>query len=202
MPIGFDSFRRGSAPAPRSTTSLKSVLKKKGLVTAVGDEGGFAPNLESNREALDLLVAAIEQAGYKPGKDVALALDVAASELVEKGGKGKAKRYALAGEGKSGLAASDLIAIYREWIDAYPLVSIEDGLAEDDRDGWRELTAELGSRVQLVGDDLFVTNPEILAQGIKDGLANALLVKLNQIGTLTETLAAVEMAKCAGTPTS
>ncbi|MFL6193740.1 MAG: phosphopyruvate hydratase, partial [Thermoanaerobaculia bacterium] len=149
---------------------------------------------KSNREALDLLVKAIDKAGYEPGTQIALALDVAASELVEKK-KGKAARYALAGEGRTGLASSDLVALYRDWIDAYPLVSIEDGLAEDDREGWKELTAELGRRVQLVGDDLFVTNPEILAQGIKDGLANALLVKVNQIGTLTETLEAVEMAK-------
>jgi enolase len=172
------------------------------MVTAVGDEGGFAPNLKSNREALDLLMTAIEKAGYKPGTQIGLALDVAASELVEKSdkkadkkkGKG-ATRYALAGEGRTGLASSDLIALYREWLDAYPLVSIEDGLAENDWDGWKEMTAELGGRVQIVGDDLFVTNPEILGRGIAEGLANALLVKVNQIGTLTETLEAVEMAK-------
>jgi enolase len=148
-------------------------------------------------------VAAIEKAGYKPGSQIALALDVAASELVEEGEKPKSEkkkakggmRYALAGEGRTGLASSDLIALYREWIDAYPLVSIEDGLAEGDWEGWKEMTAELGNRVQIVGDDLFVTNPEILTRGIAEGLANALLVKVNQIGTLTETLEAVEIAK-------
>src|SRR5436305_1226779 len=197
VPIGFDRFSEALRAGVEVYHALKGVLKSSGLVTAVGDEGGFAPNLKSNREALDLLVQAIEKAGYAPGKQIALAVDVAANELVEKKkGKGKeAVRYALAGEGRSGLTASDLIALYRDWLGAYPLVSIEDGLAEDDREGWKEITAELGSRVQLVGDDLFVTNPEILARGIADGLANALLVKVNQIGTLTETLEAVEMAK-------
>lgn len=193
VPLGFDSFSEALRAGAEVYHTLKEVLKKDGLVTAVGDEGGFAPNLRSNREALDLLVEAIGKAGYVPGKQIALALDVAASELVEKA-KGKG-RYVLAGEGRSGLTSSDLIALYREWIDAYPLVSIEDGLAEDDWEGWKELTSELGRRVQLVGDDLFVTNPEILARGIAEGLANALLVKVNQIGTLSETLEAVEMAK-------
>jgi enolase 1/2/3 len=208
VPIGFDSFAEALRAGVETYHTLKGVLKKAGLVTAVGDEGGFAPNLKSNREALDLLVAAIEKAGYKPGSQIALALDVAASELTEvseksgksekKGEKKKAKggtRYALAGEGRTGLSSSDLIALYREWLDAYPLVSIEDGLAEGDWEGWKEMTAELGSRVQIVGDDLFVTNPEILTKGIAEGLANALLVKVNQIGTLTETLEAVEIAK-------
>jgi len=193
VPIGFDSFAEALRAGAEIYHTLKGVLKKAGLVTAVGDEGGFAPNLKSNREALDLLVQAIEKAGYAPGKQIALALDVAASELVEKK-KGKV-RYALAGEGRTGLASSDLVALYREWLDAYPLVSIEDGLAEGDWEGWKEMTAELGSQVQIIGDDLFVTNPEILAEGIAQGLANALLVKVNQIGTLTETLEAVEMAK-------
>ncbi|HKI02846.1 MAG TPA: phosphopyruvate hydratase [Thermoanaerobaculia bacterium] len=192
VPIGFDRFSEALRAGAEIYHTLKGVLKKAGMVTAVGDEGGFAPNIK-NREALDLLVQAIEKAGYTPGTQIALALDVAASELVEKK-KGKV-RYALAGEGRTGLASSDLIALYREWIDAYPLVSIEDGLAENDWEGWKEMTAELGSRVQLVGDDLFVTNPEILSRGIAEGLANALLVKVNQIGTLTETLEAVEMAK-------
>jgi enolase len=202
VPIGFDSFAEALRAGVEIYHTLKGVLKKGGMVTAVGDEGGFAPNLRSNREALDLLMQAIEKAGYKPGSQIGLALDVAASELVEahdkKDGKKKAKhatRYALAGEGKSGLAADDLIALYRDWLDAYPLVSIEDGLAEGDWAGWKQMTAELGGRVQIVGDDLFVTNPEILAKGIAEGLANALLVKVNQIGTLTETLEAVEMAK-------
>ena len=203
VPLGFDRFAEALRAGVEIYHTLKGVLKKAGMVTAVGDEGGFAPNLKSNREALDLLMQAIEKAGYKPGKQIGLALDVAASELVERRPrrrrskkKGKAAvRYALAGEGRAGLASSDLIALYREWLDAYPLVSIEDGLAENDWDGWKELTAELGGRVQLVGDDLFVTNPEILGRGIAEGLANALLVKVNQIGTLTETLEAVEMAK-------
>jgi enolase len=198
VPLGFDRFADALRAGVEIYHTLKSVLKKAGLVTAVGDEGGFAPNLKSNREALDLLMSAIERAGYKPGKEIGLALDVAASELVEKEkdkkGKG-AVRYALAGEGRTNLASADLIALYREWLDAYPLVSIEDGLAENDWDGWKQMTTELGSRVQIVGDDLFVTNPEILAKGIAQGLANALLVKVNQIGTLTETLEAVEMAK-------
>jgi enolase len=195
VPIGFASFGEALRAGVETYHTLKKVLVGKGLATGVGDEGGFAPNLASNQEALDLLMEAIQKAGYKPGTEIALALDVAASELVEdKEGKGPA-RYELAGEGKKGLSASDLVALYAKWIDAYPLVSIEDGLAENDREGWRELTAALGARVQLVGDDLFVTNPQILAQGIRDGLANALLVKVNQIGTLTETLDAVEMAK-------
>jgi enolase len=209
VPIGFDRFAEALRAGVEIYHTLKGVLKKAGMVTAVGDEGGFAPNLKSNREALDLLMQAIEKAGYKPGTQIGLALDVAASELVEntekktekkagKTSKSKEKgatRYALAGEGRSGLASSDLIALYREWLDAYPLVSIEDGLAENDWDGWKQMTAELGGRVQIVGDDLFVTNPEILGRGIAEGLANALLVKVNQIGTLTETLEAVEMAK-------
>jgi enolase len=193
VPIGFDRFTEALRAGVEVYHTLKEVLKAGGHVTAVGDEGGFAPNLKSNREALDLLVKAIEKAGYSPGKQIALALDVAASELVEKK-KGKVL-YTLAGEGRSGLTSSDLIATYREWLDSYPLVSIEDGLAEGDWEGWKELTAELGGRAQLVGDDLFVTNPEILAKGIAEGLGNALLVKVNQIGTLTETLEAVEMAK-------
>jgi enolase len=216
VPIGFDRFSEALRAGVEVYHTLKGVLKKAGMVTAVGDEGGFAPNLRSNREALDLLVTAIDKAGYKPGKEIGLALDVAASELVEahtektekaekaekhdkKKGKAKAGMtgftYALAGEGRTGLSSADLIALYREWLDAYPLVSIEDGLAENDWDGWKQMTVELGGRVQIVGDDLFVTNPEILAQGIAQGLANALLVKVNQIGTLTETLEAVEMAK-------
>jgi enolase 1/2/3 len=197
VPIGFTRFAEALRAAVEVYHTLKGVLKKQGLATAVGDEGGFAPDLDHNRKALDLLVTAIEKAGYKPGKQIALAVDVAANELVS-GRRGRKVTYALAGEGRKGLTAGDLIATYREWLDAYPLVSIEDGLAEDDRDGWRALTAELGGRVQLVGDDLFVTNPAILVEGIADGLANALLVKLNQIGTLTETLAAVELAKTSG----
>ncbi len=195
VPVGFTRYSEGLRAGVEVYHTLKKVLKDKGLATAVGDEGGFAPNLASNREALDLLMIAIEKAGYKPGQDIALALDVAASELVEEGAPG---RYALAGEGKKGLTAQDLIAIYRDWVGAYPLVSIEDGLAESDWEGWKELTRALGSKVQLVGDDVFVTNPEILARGIADGIANALLVKVNQIGTLSETLTAVDLAKAKG----
>jgi enolase len=205
VPIGFTSFSEALRAGVEVYHALRGVLKKRGLVTAVGDEGGFAPNLASNREALDLLVLAIEKAGYKPGRQVALAIDVAANELAaapRQGDSAKSRRsggaparYELAGEGRRDLSSADLIAIYREWLDAYPLVSIEDGLAEGDHAGWKVLTAELGQRVQLVGDDLFVTNREILAQGIAAGLANAMLVKLNQIGTLTETFAAVELAK-------
>jgi enolase len=191
VPCGFDSFREAIRAGAEVYQALKKVLKDKGLTTAVGDEGGFAPDLKSNREALDLILVAIEQAGYRPGDQIALALDVAASELTTGGDA----VYALAGEGLEGLEAKDLTAIYKEWLDAYPLVSIEDGLAESDHAGWKELTAQLGDRVQLVGDDIFVTNPEIIEIGIRDSLANALLVKVNQIGTLTETLAAVEMAK-------
>lgn len=204
VPIGFDKFAEALRAGVEIYHTLKEILKKEGKVTAVGDEGGFAPDLKSNREALDYLMRAIQKAGYTPGRQIALALDVAASELLEgaheketsKKKKGPREvRYALAGEGRSGMTSADLVGIYREWIDAYPLVSIEDGLAENDWEGWKLLTTELGARVQLVGDDLFVTNPEILAKGIKEGLANALLVKVNQIGTLTETLEAVEMAK-------
>jgi enolase len=195
VPVGFTRYSEGLRAGVEVYHTLKKVLKEKGLATAVGDEGGFAPNLGSNREALDLLMIAIEKAGYKPGQDIALALDVAASELVEKGASG---RYALAGEGKKGLSAQDLIAIYRDWVGAYPLVSIEDGLAEGDWEGWKELTRSLGAKVQLVGDDVFVTNPEILTRGIADGVANALLVKVNQIGTLSETLTAVDLAKSKG----
>ena len=200
VPIGFESFGEALRAGAEVYQVLKGVLKKKGLSTGVGDEGGFAPNLGSNQEALDLLMEGIERAGYRAGEQIALALDVAASELVEGEGedraaRGGAVRYALAGEGRAGLSAGDLVDLYRRWVDAYPLVSIEDGLAEGDREGWAELTRQLGGRVQLVGDDLFVTNPAILAAGIRDGLANALLVKVNQVGTLTETLEAVELAK-------
>ena len=197
VPVGFDRFSEALRAGAEIYHTLKKILVGKGLVSAVGDEGGFAPDLKGTREALDLLTSAITKAGYKPGRQVALALDVAANELVEKR-RGKKVTYALAGEGRRGLTSGELIDWYAELVDAYPLVSIEDGLAEDDRAGWKALTERLGDRVQLVGDDLFVTDPQILAEGIGDGLANALLVKLNQIGTLTETLAAVELAKTNG----
>jgi enolase len=196
VPVGFERYAEALRAGVEIYHHLRKVLKQKGLATAVGDEGGFAPNLASNREALELLTAAIEQAGYRPGEDVALALDVAASELGEEGDG--AFRYRLAGEGRSGLSSDDLVALYEEWCEAFPLVSIEDGLAEGDWDGWERLTRRLGARVQLVGDDIFVTNPAILRRGIARGIANALLVKVNQIGTLSETLAAVELAKSSG----
>lgn len=194
VPMGFDTFADSLRAGVDVYHQLREILLDRGLSTAVGDEGGFAPDLPSNQAALDLLVEAIAGAGYEPGAQIALALDVAASELVE-GANGQGHRYALRSEGRSGLAADDLTELYRGWIDQYPLVSIEDGLAEGDGEGWQRLTDELGDEVQLVGDDLFVTNPQILADGIADGMANALLVKLNQVGTLTETLKAVEMAK-------
>ena len=195
VPVGFGSFSEALCAGVEVYHVLKGVLKAKGLVTAVGDEGGFAPDLKSNREALDLLMESIQAAGYRPGGEMALALDVAASELVATDAGDDEVRYELEGEGRSGLASADLVALYAEWLEAYPLVSIEDGLAEDDWSGWQLMTDELGEAVQLVGDDLFVTNPEVLRRGIDEGTANALLVKLNQIGTVTETLEAVDLAK-------
>ena len=188
-PIGAGSFKESLRWGAEIYHSLKSVLKKRGLATSIGDEGGFAPNLESNRAALDLIVEAVEKAGYKLGSQIALAMDVAATEFHENG------RYNF--EGKS-LTATEMIAYYKELVDSYPLVSIEDPLSEDDWDGWAAITKELGDRVQLVGDDLFVTNPTRLSRGIEAKTANALLVKVNQIGTLTETLDAVSMAHKAG----
>ena len=188
VPFGAPSFKEALRAGSEIYHALKALLKSKGLSTAVGDEGGFAPHLKSHREALELLVAAIEKTGRKPGQDVALALDVAATELFADGA------YALPGDGRKGLKARDLVAQYSEWASEFPLVSIEDGLAEADWDGWKELTDALGDRVQLVGDDIFVTNPAILAEGIRKGVANAVLVKVNQIGTLTETLQTVALA--------
>ena len=185
-PIGAESFSEAVRWGVEVYHTLKGVLKERGLSTGLGDEGGFAPNLDSNREALDLIVEAIKKAGYTPGKDVALALDVAASEFYKDG--------AYQFEGKA-LSAAELTDYYAELVAAYPLVSIEDPLFEDDWDGWKTLTAKLGDKVQIVGDDLFVTNPVRLARGIKEGAANALLVKVNQIGSLTETLDAVELAQ-------
>ena len=184
-PIGAPSFREAVRWGAEVYHALKAVLHDKGLSTGLGDEGGFAPNLGSNREALDLILEAIKKAGYKPGKDIALALDVAASEFHDKG------KYTFEGKKKT---AKDMVAYYAELVDAYPLVSIEDPLNEDDWEGWVAITEQLGDKVQLVGDDLFVTNPERLARGIADGAGNALLVKVNQIGSLTETMDAVELA--------
>jgi enolase len=171
--------------------NLKSVLKKKGYNTAVGDEGGFAPNLKSNEEALEVIVEAIHKAGYKPGEDVFLGLDVAATELYKDG------KYVLAGEGLT-MAAEQMIDFYNKLISKYPVISIEDGLAEDDWEGWQKMTQALGDKIQIVGDDLFVTNTERVAKGLEMGVANSVLIKVNQIGTLTETLNTIEMAKRAG----
>jgi enolase len=173
--------------------ALKAVLKAKGYNTAVGDEGGFAPNLKSNEEALEVIMTAIKDAGYKPGEDVRLAMDVASSEFYNKE-KGV---YDLAGEGKE-MTATELADFYVELVDKYPIVSIEDGLDENDWDGWKVLTEKLGQKIQLVGDDLFVTNTDKLARGIEEGIANSILIKVNQIGSLTETFQAIEMAKKAG----
>ncbi|MFM1757580.1 MAG: hypothetical protein RL193_157 [Actinomycetota bacterium] len=188
-PIGADSFKESLRWGAEIYHSLKSVLKKRGLATSIGDEGGFAPNLDSNRAALDLILEAVEGAGFKPGKEIALAMDVAATEFHDNG------KYSF--EGKQ-ISASEMIAYYSSLVASYPIVSIEDPLDEDDWDGWAAITKELGSKIQLVGDDLFVTNPERLAKGIAANTANALLVKVNQIGSLTETLDAVEMAHRAG----
>lgn len=191
MPVGAASFAEALRMGAEIFHNLKAVLKERGYVTAVGDEGGFAPNLGSNEEALQVIVEAVERAGYKPGDDVRLALDVAASEMYEDG------KYNLSGEGKI-KTADEMIEFYTDLIGKYPIISIEDGLAEDDWEGWQKLTAALGGRVQLVGDDLFVTNTERLAQGIECKAGNSILIKVNQIGTLTETLDAIEMAKRAG----
>ena len=184
-PIGAASFKEALRWGAEIYHSLKSVLKKRGLATSIGDEGGFAPNLESNRAALDLIIEAIEKAGYRVGDQVALAMDVAATEFFSEG------KYSFEG---SLLSATEMIVYYKGLVDSYPLVSIEDPLSEDDWDGWAAITKELGDRVQLVGDDLFVTNPDRLKRGLDSGIANALLVKVNQIGTLTETMDAVAMA--------
>jgi enolase len=184
-PIGAPTFRESLRWGAEIYHALKAVLKKRGLATSVGDEGGFAPNLDSNRAALDLILEAIEAAGFKPGKDVALAMDVAATEFHEKG------KYTFEGSSRT---SDQMIAYYADLVSAYPLVSIEDPLDEEDWSGWTSMTASLGSKVQIVGDDLFVTNPERLARGIAGNTANALLVKVNQIGTLTETLDAVDLA--------
>ena len=189
MPVGADSFAGALRMGAEVFHHLKKVLGQRGLSTAVGDEGGFAPNLNSSEEALAIIVEAIKAAGYRPGKEVALALDPAATEFYQNG------RYAL--EGKA-LTSSEMVDFYASLVDRYPILSIEDGLAEDDWEGWRLLTRRLGGQIQLVGDDIFVTNPELLEKGIRLGVANSILIKVNQIGTLTETFAAIEMARRAG----
>ncbi|MBM4121861.1 MAG: phosphopyruvate hydratase [Nitrospira sp.] len=192
MPIGAARFSEALRMATEVFHTLKALLKKRGLSTAVGDEGGFAPDLGSNEEALSLIVQAIEEAGYRPGRDIALALDAAASEFYEKG------RYWLEAEKQPERSSEEMIRYYAQLVDRYPILSIEDGLSELDWKGWRMLTERLGQRVQLVGDDIFVTNVEIFSKGIKEGIGNSILIKLNQIGTLTETLEAIELAKRSG----
>ncbi len=192
MPAGAASFKEALRMGAEIFHALKKVLKDKGYNTAVGDEGGFAPDLKSNEEALEVIMEAIDAAGYKPGSDVLLALDVASSELYKDG------KYILENEAQKEKSAEDMVAFYEDLVNRYPIISIEDGMAENDWDGWKLMTERLGDRIQIVGDDLFVTNTKILAEGIEKGVANSILIKVNQIGTLTETLDAIEMAKRAG----
>ena len=193
LPVGAPTFKEGLRMGAEVFHSLKKVLSERGLACGVGDEGGFAPNLGSNREALELIVEAIEKAGYKPGDDVRLGLDVAATEMYDK----ETKLYDLKHEGKK-LTAEEMVDLYEDWATNFPIITIEDGLDEEDWDGWKVLTERLGKKIQLVGDDLFVTNTERLERGIEAGVANSILIKVNQIGTITETLDAIEMAKRAG----
>jgi enolase len=192
VPVGADTFADAVRMGAEVFHALKKVLVKRKLSTGVGDEGGFAPDLGTDEDALKVVVEAIESAGYAPGKEVAIALDCAASELF------KAGKYTFKKSGGGTKSADGMIELYTRWLDEYPIVSIEDGLSEDDWDGWAKLTSSLGDRVQLVGDDLFVTNTERLARGISSDVGNAILIKLNQIGTLTETLEAIEMARANG----
>jgi enolase len=192
MPVGAINFKEALRMGAEIFHALKKVLKDKGYNTAVGDEGGFAPDLKSNEEALQVIMEAITAAGFKPGEDVLLALDVAASELYKDG------TYILANEKQPKKTAADMVEFYADLVDRYPIISIEDGMAENDWDGWAQLTERLGKKIQIVGDDLFVTNTKILKKGIDKGIANSILIKVNQIGTLTETLEAIEMAKRAG----
>ncbi|HPX61872.1 MAG TPA: phosphopyruvate hydratase [Deltaproteobacteria bacterium] len=194
MPAGAKSFAEALRMGAEVFHALKTVLKAKGYNTAVGDEGGFAPNLKSNEEALEVIMEAITKAGYKPGEDVLLALDVASSELYDK----EKNIYTLENEAQKTKTPAEMVDFYENLVNKYPIISIEDGMAENDWDGWKLMTDRLGQRIQIVGDDLFVTNPKILKEGIQKGIANSILIKLNQIGTLTETLEAIEMAKRAG----
>lgn len=191
LPVGAPSFKEALRTGAEIFHALKSVLKDKGLNTAVGDEGGFAPNLGSNEEAIQTIIAAIEKAGYKPGVDVFLGMDVASTEFYKDG------KYHLEGEGKS-FTSAEFVDFLASWVEKYPIITIEDGCSEDDWEGWKLLTDKLGGKVQLVGDDLFVTNTNRLSQGIEQGIGNSILIKVNQIGTLTETFDAIEMAKRAG----
>ncbi|MBI5193839.1 MAG: phosphopyruvate hydratase [Nitrospirae bacterium] len=192
IPAGTDNVADAIRMGTEVFHTLKSILHKKGLSTSVGDEGGFAPNLSSNEEAIQLIMKSIEDAGYRPGEDILIALDSASSEFYKDG------KYYLKGEGKEGRSSEDMINFYEDLVNRYPIISIEDGLAEDDWAGWKALTSRLGKRVQLVGDDIFVTNVKLLEKGINEGVGNSILVKVNQIGSLTETLDAIEMAKRAG----
>jgi enolase len=194
MPVGASSLHEAVRWGSEVFHNLKKVLKEKGHVTAVGDEGGFAPNLGSNEEPLEVIVEAIKRAGYEPGVDFMLALDVAASEFYNK----ETGLYELKKSGQGKKTADEMIAWFEELVEKYPIISIEDGLAEGDWEGWKKLTDHLGKKIQIVGDDLFVTNPKILARGIELGVTNSILIKLNQIGTLTETLDAMQMAERAG----
>ena len=191
MPVGFDCFDKAITACAEVYHSLKKLLNEKGYSTGIGDEGGFAPNLKSNAEAIDIILEAIEKAGYEPGKEMFIAIDAASSEYYKDG------KYVLEHEGKT-LTAAEMVDFFEEWVNKYPIISIEDGMAEEDWEGWELLTERLGNKVQLVGDDLFVTNTEKLAEGIKRGVGNSILIKLNQIGTLTETLNSIEMANRAG----
>jgi len=193
MPVGAPSFKEAIRMGAEIFHHLKAVLKSKGLNTSVGDEGGFAPNLNTNEEAIQVILEAVKKSGYKAGTDIMIALDVAASEMYDE----KTKKYSLQGEGVM-KTSEEMIAYYEMLVSKYPIISIEDGLGEDDWDGWKLLTEKLGKKVQLVGDDLFVTNTVRLERGIKEGIANSILIKVNQIGTLTETFDAIEMAKKAG----
>jgi enolase len=192
MPVGASNFKEGIRMNSEVFYALKATLKGKGYNTSVGDEGGFAPNLKSNEEALSLIMTAIEKANYRPGHDIMIALDSAASSFFSRG------KYILSAEAKPKKSAEDLVMFYAELVRKYPIISIEDGLAEDDWDGWKYLTDELGGKIQIVGDDIFVTNVARLEKGISLGVANSVLIKLNQIGTLTETLQTIERAKEAG----
>jgi enolase len=194
MPVGAESFDEALRWGVETFHTLKSVLKKRGYNTAVGDEGGFAPSLKSNVEAIELVIEAIQQAGYTPGEQIAIALDPASSEFYQGGDKGKGK-YVFKKSDKSEKTSEQMVRFWSDWARKYPIVSLEDGLAEDDWDGWKMLTDELGSRIQLVGDDLFVTNTERLEEGIERGIANSILIKVNQIGTISETLDAIDLAR-------
>jgi enolase len=207
LPIGLPTFREALRAGAEVFHALRGILKKRQLSTGVGDEGGFAPNLGSNDEAVELVIEAIQKAGYKPGRDICVGLDVAASELWDDSAPRSTPwdapatapgRYVFKKSGGAGRSSAEMIALYAGWLSKYPIISIEDGLAEGDWDGWKALTTDLGGRIQVVGDDVFVTNPEILKQGIERGIGNSILIKLNQIGTVSETLDAISMAQRAG----